>query len=133
MNYGVWVEIPTLPIDQLIRAKLKITKSFKGLLKGALFRGEGFYLYGEREDNSVFNFKIVPKNAEDGIWLNPFSFSPETNYREPCIKRIKIVCLDQEMADPSYTLALEQFNFNGVDLQDFFLANANKDVYRFFN
>ena len=125
---NAWTKLPEFSPGCVGRAKLKIKKSFLGVLKSALYKGEGFFLEYELENGKFGQLRIVPKNAEQGIWLSPFMVNPATNQKEPRIKRFKIRCLDEKMIEPYYTLSFDRFDFKVPDLQDYFFGKNEEPV-----
>ena len=111
INYNEWVTVPEADKNSITRSKLKIKKSFLGKLKSLIYKGELFYVYYECENKKIYSHRIVPKNAEDGIWLNPVCFHPENEFEESPIKKIRIACSNQDMVNNTYELEFEQITF----------------------
>ncbi len=74
---GEWIPVPDSN-SQLIRAKLNFNKSLKQKLKSFLYKDEQFWIYLKLKDQSIHKYRIVPKNAVDGLWINPYIFDSET-------------------------------------------------------
>jgi hypothetical protein len=130
--YNQWIDVPDHGPGKIVRAKLDITKSFAGRLKSFFFKGEEFYIYYEMEDRQMLVNRIVPKNAKDGLWINPHVLIPENNYMESRVKRIKITCEDTNMVAPKFSLAFESITYTTGDtakdnnLQKFFFNKYEK-------
>ena len=107
-EYDTWIKVPAASENLITRARIKISKSFTGQLKSFFFKGEGFYLYYELENKQIYSYRIVPKNAEEGVWINPLILTPQTNANEPRVKNIKLVCLDKKMVSPEFEVEFEQ-------------------------
>jgi hypothetical protein len=110
-KFDTWIDVPEHKANSISRIKLNISKSFTGILKSALYKGESFSIYYELQDCKLLSHKLVPKNAADGLWLNPFILSPETNDIEPSVKKIKIVCWDKRMVTNEFEYVFEEICF----------------------
>ena len=104
-------KVPNVDKNSILRAKLLIRKSFAGFLKSVLYQGEAFSIYYELDNGRTHSHKIVPKNAEDGIWINPLILAPENNFTEPLVKKIKLVCWDSSMVQSDFTISFEEIKF----------------------
>lgn len=109
--YNKWISVPDCTNNCIIRAKVKIKKSLLGSLKGFFYKGESYSIYYETEDGKIHSHKIVPKNAEDGVWINPLILEPETDVTEPLVKKIKLVCWDSTMVTKDFRITFEQIRF----------------------
>jgi hypothetical protein len=124
--YNQWIDVPDYGPGKIVKAKLDITKSFVGKLKGFFFKGEEFNIHYEMEDRQMLMNRIVPKNAKDGLWINPHVLIPENNYMDSRVKRIRITCDDTDMITPTFNLAFESITYTTGDtakdnnLQKFF-------------
>ena len=110
-HYDTWINVPACGVNSILRAKVKIKKSAIGSLKSVLYKGEAFSIFYETSDKKIVSHKIVPKNAEDGLWINPLILQPRTNYTEPLVKRIKLVCWNKDMVTPDFKLEFEEVKF----------------------
>jgi hypothetical protein len=112
-KYNTWIDVPSASRQKITRARIKIKKSFLGFFKSLLYKGESFSIFYETADKKIHSHKIVPKNAEDGLWLNPFILEPGSNYTEPVVKKIKLNCWDERMVKDTYTFEFEEIGFSG--------------------
>jgi hypothetical protein len=122
VKYDTWINVPASEINSVTRAKLKMRKSFLGTLKSFFYKGESFSAEYETSDKKKTTYKMIPKNAEDGIWLNPFIIEPQNNAIEPTLTKIKITCWDKRMYKDDFEIEFEQIKFNtpGNFLEDYF-------------
>ncbi len=72
-TWNKWIPVPATN-SELIRAKLNFNKSLKQKLKSFLYKDEQFWIYLKLKDQSIHKYRIVPKNAVDGLWINPYIF-----------------------------------------------------------
>lgn len=110
-KFDTWIYVPRLSINSISRIKLNINKSFTGILKSTFYKGESFSIYYELTNGQIISHKLVPKNAQDGAWLNPLILSPETNTVEPLVKKVKVVCWDKRMVSPEFDYSFEEISF----------------------
>jgi hypothetical protein len=115
VKYDTWIYVPKIKENSIGRIKLSISKSLKGVLKSMLFKGESFSIYYELTDGKTFSHKIVPKNAKDGLWLNPLILAPETNFPETSVKKVKVVCWDKQMVLDEFEYSFEEISFEKND------------------
>lgn len=116
-KYDTWIYVPRLQANCINRIKINISKSFSGILKSALYKGESFSIYYELANGQTISHKLVPKNAQDGAWLNPLILSPETSGIEPLVKKVKVVCWDKKMVSSEFDYSFEEIRFeNDTDL-----------------
>jgi hypothetical protein len=71
VTWNKWIEIPASD-NNILRAKIDIKGNFKRNLKSFFYKDESFYVYYKLEDNTIVSKRIVPKNATDGLWINPY-------------------------------------------------------------
>ena len=116
LKFNEWLEVPASENDLITRSKLKINKSLLGTIKSFLFKGEAYYIYYELENKQVYSFRIVPKNAADGIWINPLVLDPYNNSTESRVKRIKLSSTDLRMATSEFEITFEQTKFTSKEL-----------------
>jgi len=96
-RFGTVVELPYKPENSVLRIKAKLKKSTKGLFQSFLFKDQESFINYYMDNGDVYRYKIVPKNAADGIWINPFLMHPELDEKEAsCVK------ISFESSDPSF-------------------------------
>ncbi|MBE0640968.1 MAG: hypothetical protein IH599_02965, partial [Bacteroidales bacterium] len=69
--WGQWILLPEAGEGQL-RARVHIPKTLMRRLKSFLYKDEQFWIYLGLKDGSLHKYRIVPGNAEDGLWLRPY-------------------------------------------------------------
>lgn len=121
-----WVNVPPCDTNGVLRVKLSIQKNIKGAVQSFLYKGEGFSIVYQFEDESEQANKIVPKNAKDGVWIYPYIKEPASDTLDQKIKKIKINCTDPRMVNTSYTVQFEQTHFNYTGSS----KNFNEDAFQ---
>lgn len=70
-SWGLWAKAPWSGTD-LIRAKLTFKKTFLQRTKSFFYKDEQFWIYVKLNNGLIHKYRIVPKNAKDGLWINPY-------------------------------------------------------------
>jgi hypothetical protein len=107
-HLNAWIEVPETTGDVITRAKVSLTKTFRGKLKSLLYKGEVFNIFYELDNGKILCHRIVPDNARDGLWLNPMILHPEADNGEARVKKIKIACTNPLMVKHDFSLGFEQ-------------------------
>jgi hypothetical protein len=81
----------------LLRVKADIRNNEVGAMKSFLFKNEASYILLKTKSGQVFRYRIVPKNATDGIWISPLVMHPERNGAEPEISEIQFTSTNSHM------------------------------------
>jgi hypothetical protein len=106
-NWGEWIDVPVVS-NELLRVKLAFTKNLKQRLKSFLFKDEQFWIYLKLTDGSIHKYRIVPKNAADGLWINPYIFG---NRKVREIDKIMFKVSNQNMMSQNLSLEWETLVF----------------------
>lgn len=124
VKWDEWVEVPAFTGD-LLRLKLNIPSSFLRSLKSFLYKDEQFYLLYRFDNGWVFPYRIVPKNAVDGLWISPYIHHVFQQNSQMKLKSVAFSCSDKMIMPDSVF-----FNFEVIDFED-----SVSDIYfvqRFF-
>jgi hypothetical protein len=106
-NWGEWIDVPVVS-NELLRVKLAFTKNLKQRLKSFLFKDEQFWIYLKLTDGSIHKYRIVPKNAADGLWINPYIFE---NRKVREIDKIMFKVSNQNIMSKNLSLEWETLVF----------------------
>ena len=87
-TWNEWIDVPSFS-GGIVRDKVVVTKSLLGSIKSFLYKDEEVYTHYQLENGDLLKHKIVPKNALDGIWINPMILHPENDNIEPLVKKIQ--------------------------------------------
>jgi hypothetical protein len=68
--WGQWLPVPG-PGPGLLRAKVHLPTGPARWLKSFLYKDEQFQVMMKDADGRVFQYRMVPKNAEEGLWISP--------------------------------------------------------------
>jgi hypothetical protein len=106
-NWGEWIDVPAVS-NELLRVKLGFAKNIKQRLKSFLFKDEQFWIYLKLTDGSIHKYRIVPKNAADGLWINPYIFE---NRKVREIDKIMFKVSNQNIMSKNLSLEWETLVF----------------------
>lgn len=123
LTWGEWVEVPEFD-DGLLRAKLKFKKSVLQKMKSFLYKDEQFWIYFKLTNGSIHKYRIVPKNAVDGLWINPYIFNADKMYT---VDKIMFKCSNKRILNSKLTVSWEQIEFknNPERIKEFFHIEKN--------
>ncbi|MCK5840424.1 MAG: hypothetical protein KAG99_11280, partial [Bacteroidales bacterium] len=105
--WSEWINVPESS-DGLLRAKMTFKKSLLQRLKSFFYKGEQFWIYLKLQNGVIHKYRIVPKNAEDGIWINPYIFNSSKYYQ---VKQIMLKCSNQKIMSDNLAIEWEQTEF----------------------
>jgi hypothetical protein len=112
-TWGKWIKTPSNS-SVLLRAKLSFDKSFLQSLKSFFYKDEQFYIYMKFSDGTVQKYRIVPKNAVDGLWINPFVIDPANPYKQESVVAIAFDASNKKILADKLEVAWESINFPNV-------------------
>lgn len=129
-KWNEWIAVPDSASD-FTRLKLQLKTSFSGKLKSLFYKDELYCMYYKTEDGRTLQYRIVPQNAVDGIWIAPFYTSVGDASPVEKIKEIMVVCSDKNMVGSPIIMKWEYFNMGKSALNDFFGKDSTQmaDIY----
>lgn len=111
--------------------KVHFEKSILQKIKSFLYKDEQFWIYLKLEDGSIHNYRYVPKNAEDGLWLNPYVINKEKQK----LKEVMFINSNPRIITSQLEIIWEEIEFQDTMLIDDFFnideVNKNKSMYHF--
>ncbi len=123
-KWGKWISAPNAKGD-LLRVKLSFNKSILQCLKSFLYKDEQFWIYLKLSNGLIHKYRIVPKNAKDGIWINPYILNPANHFIEPNVEEILFKCSNQNIMTDSLLIEWEQIDFED---KNYILQFFNKSL-----
>jgi hypothetical protein len=118
-GWNEWIAVPN-DTNRLIRLKVHIDRSFLGKAKSFLYKDELYYMYFKTADGSILKYRIVPQNAEDGIWISPFYTSAGNYSPSETITEVLITCSDKNMVKGSFHYEWEHSDIDTKTIGKFF-------------
>lgn len=112
-NTTTWSEWTTTPpnVAGLLRAKLSFNKSVLQGLKSFFYKDEQFFVYLKFADQSIQKYRIVPKNAVDGLWINPFVIDPRHPYKQKEVVAIAFDASNKKILTNQLEITWEAIDF----------------------
>ncbi|MDD4148547.1 MAG: hypothetical protein PHE33_00810 [Bacteroidales bacterium] len=107
-----WIDVPEYQEGTLQRVKLDFKKSIKQSLKSAFFKDEQFWILMELNTGEIHKYRIVPKNATDGLWINPYALAPNQSFK---VNRIMFMASNQKILSKNLKICWEQVLFDKSD------------------
>ena len=129
-TWGQWINVPPIQ-ENLVRAKLHFDNTWFQRMKSFLYKDEQFWIYLQLKSGVIHKYRIVPKNAVDGLWINPYIFDTKTAY---VVEKVMFKCSMQRFLTDKLTIAWEETKFEGAPYRarDFFnIPNLTTDSILF--
>jgi hypothetical protein len=105
--WGEWIDVPESG-GELLRARLNFSKNTVQSIKSFFYKDEQFWIYLKLHNGSIHKYRIVPKNAKDGLWINPYVFNAEKSYK---VEKIMFVCSNRNILTKELAVDWEQIEF----------------------
>ncbi|MBK7029720.1 MAG: hypothetical protein IPH45_11115 [Bacteroidales bacterium] len=122
-----WVDVPDVK-EGILRLKASINRSLLGDLKSFLYKDEACYVYYLLSTDEIRIYRIVPKNAIQGIWVNPLILNAESNRSEPIVKKIMFRCSEPGLMKELIPYEWENVQFVSKDSENRKNAISYSDV-----
>ena len=86
--------------------------SFLGGFMNFVYKGNSCYIYYKLKNGKIFKHRIVPKNAAEGIWVNPYMNNPTNNIEEEKVSEILFMNSNDAFAKDEISVKWENISFN---------------------
>ncbi len=129
VSWDQWIDVNAAKTD-ILRAKVNIQRNLSGRITSFLYKDEAVFVYYLLNNGEIRIYRIVPRNAEEGLWINPLVMNPENKFTEPTVKKIMFRCTNHDRMKSNIQLKWEQLilHDSGVKNTDsglaFKVANA---------
>jgi hypothetical protein len=130
-TWNTWLEVPQ-NIPGILRASVDLSRNILGDLKNFLYKDEAVFVYYLLENGDIRIYRIVPKSASYGLWINPLIMNPELGKKELAVRKIMFRCSNRTMMEDKIGVKWNQISFlpdkqaNGINGQ------KSNPVYSFF-
>ena len=121
---NTWISLPKVTNQQMLRANVFFKRNLIHGLKSFFYKDEQYWMYLKFSDNTIQKIRIVPKNAKDGIWLNPFIYKSTVNPAPLIVKEIMFKNSNQELLDKDFDLQFETYDFQEQNVVSDFFPNS---------
>lgn len=131
--HGKWGEWITVPENQegLVRARLEANHTLIGKLKSFFYKDEQMSIILKFRSGETHKYRIVPKNAVTGLWINPYLFDQETTMD---VERIMFLNSNPNCFESGITIQWEYYDsFSRDYLDKFFGFQDSSSSTRFFH
>ncbi|KPK79793.1 MAG: hypothetical protein AMS27_17690 [Bacteroides sp. SM23_62_1] len=109
-QWDTWIDLPEGNGD-IIRAGTTIRNNIFGKILSFFYKNEESWIYYKTVKGEVFKYKIVPENAKDGLWINPFIFKPESQFFYPEVKSIMLKNSNRKVMSDNIRINWEIIDF----------------------
>lgn len=99
-----WNNIPQKYQEQVSRIHLTLQNSWIRSIKRGLYKDEQFWIQYQLKDGRIHQNRIVPKTAENGLWLNPLL---SESYCVNSIESFRIIASNESILNSSFQFQFE--------------------------
>jgi len=110
-QWNKWNQVPNTS-NGLLRLKFTFKKSLLESLKSFFYKDEQFWIYLKFSNNIIHKYRIIPENAKDGIWINPYIFNATDKHIAPLITEVMFKCSNGSIMNNNLKLVWEKIEFN---------------------
>lgn len=103
VSLNEWVEVPTVP-DGILRAKIDLKSTVWGKLVDFVYKGPEYSIEYRLADGRELRYRLVPENARDGVWVNPFVTQIGNTTTEPLATHLRINCSEPSWVKPELSV-----------------------------
>jgi hypothetical protein len=130
-TWNTWIDVPENKGD-IMKASVEMSRSISGRLKSFFYKDEAAYVYYLLENGDIRMYRIVPKNAAYGLWINPLILNPESGMREPSVRKIMFRCSNTAMMKDEINIDWNLVAFSDTNHSSGINAQYKNPVYSFF-
>jgi len=117
-EWNRWYDVVAPKRGDLLRINATFERNFLGDVKSFLYKDEACYIYYKLTSGEIRIYRLVPKNAASGIWVNPLIMNPEHSKGEPLVEKIMFRCSDPALMKPQIPITWESFRFADGDIPE---------------
>lgn len=121
-KWGQWIAVPEHEGD-ILRAKLKFRRTFPERLKSFFYKDEQFWFLLRLANGEIHKYRIVPANAEDGLWIDPYIFNKD---KALIVKDISIVGSSSRILSDKISVSWEETDFKDNGNRALMVFNVDK-------
>ena len=130
-TWDTWISVPG-KMEGMLQASVNIERNIYGSLKSFFYKDEAVYVYYLLTNGDIRMYRIVPKNAAYGLWINPLIMNPENGKKEPLVKKIMFRSSNTSMMQNYIDIKWNQVIFSGTDSLGVDRTEIKNPVYSFF-
>lgn len=110
-SWNTWITVPAHSPD-ILSAEVSMNRSLYGNFKSFLYKDEATYVYNMLQNGDIRMYRIVPKNAAYGLWVNPLILNPGRNRKESEVIKIMFRCSNTAMMKDEIEIRWKQVTFS---------------------
>ena len=105
-EWNTWIPVNSNNLS-LQRVRLFSSRNFAGSVHGFLFKTEEYFVDYKTKSNKVISYRMVPENAQDGLWINPLFREPSDSAFGETVQQVRFRCTQPELNDPEISYQFE--------------------------
>ena len=131
-GWNTWIDVPIDNGTGIQRASVDMQRNLIGRIKSFVYKDEATFVYYMLENGDIRMYRIVPKNAAYGLWINPLITNPENGKVSLKVSKIMFRCSDREMMKDEISIKWEELSFTGNPPSDTEISSKTNPVKSFF-
>lgn len=112
LGWSEWTKAPVPENGQVTRIKMQFEKTALQSAKSLFYKDEQFWVYFKLANGAIHKYRIVPGNAEDGIWIAPYLFRSD---EIPTVEEIMFRSSNESIVADTIRLEWETIEFSSRD------------------
>jgi len=131
-GWNTWIDVHIESGTGIQRASVDMQRNLIGRIKSFVYKDEATFVYYMLENGDIRMYRIVPKNAAYGLWINPLITNPENGKVSLKVSKIMFRCSDREMMKDEINIKLEELSLTGNPTSDTDISSKTNPVKSFF-
>ena len=130
-SWNTWIDVPSSGAG-IQRATVDMQRNLTGKIKSFVYKDEATYVYYMLENGDIRMYRVVPKNAAYGLWINPLITNPENGKRSLRVSKIMFRCSDRHVMKDEITIRWEELSFSQNQSGNTSVSEKYYPVHSFF-
>lgn len=122
LTWGQWTNVPDVN-KNVLRAKFNFNKGVFQRVKSFLYKDEQFWVYLLLKNGEIHKYRIVPKNASDGLWIMPYIYNRSAAFQ---VEKIMFKCSMQDWLTNEIEIDWEEIRFENFEEQAMKFFHVNE-------
>jgi hypothetical protein len=130
-TWNTWIDVPE-DNSGIVRASVEMQRSLTGRIRSFVYKDEATFVYYLLENGDIRMYRIVPKTASYGLWVNPLISNPEKNLNGSAVKKIMFRCPNSSLMHDEIGIKWDLITFASKDPNKHHQIKSNDVVDSFF-
>jgi hypothetical protein len=130
-SWNTWIDVPSSGAG-IQRATVDMQRNLTGKIKSFVYKDEATYVYYMLENGDIRMYRVVPKNAAYGLWINPLITNPENGKRSLRVSKIMFRCSDRHVMKDEIAIRWEELSFSQNQSGNTCVSEKYYPVHSFF-